>query len=255
MGDVVKDDLLDLLATGHPPAFATDSRSRIIFWNRGAADLLGRRPEDALGRHCYELLQARDVFGNRFCYADCAVMASLREGHGVDGFELEMSANGHDRRLMGITILRIPSVRSDLFTVLHFLQPIEPESRVLRDLRRLGVGRVVEPLPVPAAHVPPRELTARETEILELMAAGRQNKELAQVLDLSLATVRNHVHNILDKLAVHSKLEAVCLAFRNGWVRGGRPTAAQPTAPELRPQAPDRERDAREARPGDYARR
>jgi hypothetical protein len=33
-----------------------------------------------------------------------------------------------------------------------------------------------------------------------------------------LATVRNHIHNILDKLQVHSKLEAVSLAFRCGWV-------------------------------------
>ena len=37
-------------------------------------------------------------------------------------------------------------------------------------------------------------------------------------LDLSLATVRNHIHNILEKLDVHSKLEAVSLAFRQGWV-------------------------------------
>jgi hypothetical protein len=35
---------------------------------------------------------------------------------------------------------------------------------------------------------------------------------------LSVATVRNHVHNILDKLGVHSKLEAVSLGFRNGWI-------------------------------------
>jgi DNA-binding NarL/FixJ family response regulator len=63
-------------------------------------------------------------------------------------------------------------------------------------------------------------LTRRETEILRHVAAGLQNKEVAHRLGLSLATVRNHVHNILDKLGVHSKLEAVSLAFRNGWVSG-----------------------------------
>ena len=66
------------------------------------------------------------------------------------------------------------------------------------------------------AKAPP--LTEREREILRLVAAGLQNKEIAQKLGISLATVRNHVHNILEKLEVHSRLEAVLLAFRQGWV-------------------------------------
>ena len=70
---------------------------------------------------------------------------------------------------------------------------------------------------------PAPPLTRRETEILRHVAAGLQNKEVAQKLGLSLATVRNHVHNILDKLGVHSKLEAVSLAFRKGWVSGDVP--------------------------------
>ena len=63
-------------------------------------------------------------------------------------------------------------------------------------------------------------LTEREKEILRWVAAGLQNKEIAQKLGISLATVRNHIHNILEKLDVHSKLEAVSLAFRQGWVTG-----------------------------------
>ena len=63
-------------------------------------------------------------------------------------------------------------------------------------------------------------LTDREKEILRWVAAGLQNKEIAHKLGISLATVRNHIHNILEKLDVHSKLEAVSLAFRQGWVSG-----------------------------------
>lgn len=65
-------------------------------------------------------------------------------------------------------------------------------------------------------------LTPRETEVLFHIAAGLRNKEVAQSLGLSLATVRNHVHNILVKLGVHSKLEAVSLSFRNGWIPSAR---------------------------------
>jgi DNA-binding NarL/FixJ family response regulator len=64
-------------------------------------------------------------------------------------------------------------------------------------------------------------LTSREKEILEWVAAGLPNKEIAAELEISLATVRNHIHSILDKLDVHSKLEAVSLAFRKGWVAQG----------------------------------
>jgi DNA-binding CsgD family transcriptional regulator len=213
-------ELLDILATGQPPAFASDSRDRIVFWNQGAAELLGRRSEEVLGRRCYEAIGGRDVFGNRFCYANCPVVASLTGGDTVAGFELQVSANGHGRRLAHVTILRIPSVRPDLYTVVHVLSPIDPEGRLARALSASGA----EPVPVAGcalaadpATAPP--LTAREREILQWVAAGLQNKEIAQKLDLSLATVRNHIHNILEKLEVHSKLEAVSLAFRSGWVR------------------------------------
>jgi DNA-binding CsgD family transcriptional regulator len=217
--DRVPDDLLDLLACGHPAAFAVDSRERIVFWNRGAAELLGRTAEQAVGRACHEVTGGRDVFGNRFCYANCAVAFSLRRGESVRGFELDLDGNGFGRRVAHVTILRMPSVRPELFTAVHILEPVEPASRLSRALEKLAPSGP-DPLPRDNA-APPSEaeppLSGREKEILGLIARGLQNKEIAQALELSLATVRNHVHNILEKLGVHSKLEAVSLAFRKGW--------------------------------------
>jgi DNA-binding CsgD family transcriptional regulator/PAS domain-containing protein len=221
------DALLEVLAAGDPPAFATDSRDCIVFWNRGMANLLGRRSDEALGRRCYETVAGRDVFGNWFCYANCPVTATLREGDPVCGFELKVPISGSACRAVGVTILKIPGVRPDLFTLVHIFQPIPEEGRLARMLERLAApsasGR--------AGTRPP--LTRRETEILHYVAAGLQNKEVAQKLDLSLATVRNHVHNIVHKLGVHSKLEAVSLSFRNGWVPSefGAPPAVRPAVP------------------------
>ncbi len=58
-------------------------------------------------------------------------------------------------------------------------------------------------------------LTSREQQILELIAARMGNKEIAKKLSLSLHTIKNHVHNILEKLDVESRLEAV-EAMRQG---------------------------------------
>jgi putative two-component system response regulator len=62
------------------------------------------------------------------------------------------------------------------------------------------------------------DLSAREREVLRLMAAGASNKVLAAELYLSLNTVRNHVQSILYKLDAHSKLEAVATAVRAGLI-------------------------------------
>lgn len=59
------------------------------------------------------------------------------------------------------------------------------------------------PEPSPAA-----QLTPRETEIAEMLSRGLSNKHIARTLGLRLPTVKNHVHNILEKLDVHSRGEA-----------------------------------------------
>jgi NarL family two-component system response regulator LiaR len=61
-------------------------------------------------------------------------------------------------------------------------------------------------------------LTAREAEILEQMVAGRTNKEIAKILIISPGTVRFHVSNILSKMGVKNRTEAVSLALRDGLV-------------------------------------
>jgi DNA-binding CsgD family transcriptional regulator len=216
------ESLLALLAAGDPPAFATDSRDRIVFWNRGMADLLAHASHFTLGRRCYETLAGRDVFGNRFCYANCPIVATVREGDPVRGFELSVKTAGPGRRAVGLTILKIPGARPDLFTLVHIVQPIARQGRlgeILADLEGKAAEVAGRSLPPDKAGPPPGPpLTRRETEILRQVASGQQNKEVAITLGLSVATVRNHVHSILDKLGVHSKLEAVSISFRNGWI-------------------------------------
>jgi DNA-binding NarL/FixJ family response regulator len=65
----------------------------------------------------------------------------------------------------------------------------------------------------------PAHLTAREIEVLQLLADGRTNADVARQLHLSVNTVRNHVQRILNALDAHSKLEAVSIAMREGVIK------------------------------------
>ena len=62
--------------------------------------------------------------------------------------------------------------------------------------------------------VPTLRLTERELEVLRLVAKGMNNREIAQELYISENTVKNHVRNILEKLQLHSRMEAVMYAVR-----------------------------------------
>ena len=63
-------------------------------------------------------------------------------------------------------------------------------------------------------HVPTPRLTERELEVLRLVAQGLNNREIAKQLFISENTVKNHVRNILEKLQLHSRMEAVMYAVR-----------------------------------------
>ncbi len=63
-------------------------------------------------------------------------------------------------------------------------------------------------------HVPAPRLTPREMEVLEHVAKGMNNREIAKALFISENTVKNHVRNILEKLHLHSRMEAVVYAVR-----------------------------------------
>jgi DNA-binding NarL/FixJ family response regulator len=77
--------------------------------------------------------------------------------------------------------------------------------------RRVAEFFAAGPATAPAAEVLP-QLTAREREILDLLAAGRSNPQIAQALFLSPKTVRNNVSNIFAKLQVADRAEAIVRA-------------------------------------------
>jgi DNA-binding NarL/FixJ family response regulator len=85
-------------------------------------------------------------------------------------------------------------------------------SRVLKEFRELAVyGQEAAPIFAP--------LSPREVEILDNIAQGMTNKQVAYALSISEQTVKNHMSSILRKLAVNDRTQAVVYAMRQGWIK------------------------------------
>jgi DNA-binding NarL/FixJ family response regulator len=85
-------------------------------------------------------------------------------------------------------------------------------SRVLKEFRELAIyGQEAAPVFAP--------LSPREVEILDNIARGMTNKQVAYELKISEQTVKNHMSSILRKLSVNDRTQAVVYAMRQGWIR------------------------------------
>jgi DNA-binding NarL/FixJ family response regulator len=103
-------------------------------------------------------------------------------------------------------ILKDASIEDFLGTIravargIKILPPLLTESlftHVVEHALRKGKGKIPDAV----------RMTKREREIIALIAEGMSNKEIAQRLNLSTYTVKSHIHNILEKMALHSRLE------------------------------------------------
>lgn len=86
-------------------------------------------------------------------------------------------------------------------------------------IQRRLLERLSHPEPAPVAAEAPDGLTARETEVLVLIAEGLTNQEIARKLHVSTATVKTHINNLFAKTGLKDRAQAVRYAYGKGLVR------------------------------------
>jgi DNA-binding CsgD family transcriptional regulator len=207
-------ETLDRIARSGQAVFARDSSERIIFWSKKCEELLGVPARDVLGRHCHDVTSGRDAFGNIYCHHSCPIAFQARDrSDPVRRFSLRIETKTGPE-WFDVRTFAIPSYHAELSTIVHVLREARDEERPSPGWKAADAFR--DPLrPVAAAGNESSVLTRREKEILRLLAQGKTTSEIARELFISPVTVRNHVGAVLSTLNVHSRVEAVALAFKH----------------------------------------
>ena len=197
-------------AGGGDGAFAIGIDGRIAVWNRAAERILGWSAKEVLGRPCCDVFDGGNGQGSSLCCQDCDVIGHVKLGEPVEHFEMKTRTKAGRPVWLDISILEAPATNGHRPMAIHLFRDVTTTKRLLE---------LVQERTVPATASNGNGggngasgLTKREIEILRLMAAGANTKVLAERLNVSPATVRNHAQNIFAKLDVHSRLEAVAWA-------------------------------------------
>ena len=204
--------LLSLVEGTADPAFAVDTAGRIRAWNKAAAELFGPSEAEAMSVRCHELLQCSDENGT-ICRDHCVLERAVQENYPVGNFDLRVQTK-RGKLWCNISTLIASDAVSGAQLGIHIVRQIELRKRLEQALSEFVRTQSAnshngEP-PVSLASKPVNvRLTSREVEVLKSMAKGDSTKAIANQLNISSATVNNHIKHILTKFDVHTRLQAI----------------------------------------------
>jgi len=207
-------------------SFVIDGHHRIIFWNQAAEEILGFSAKEVTGRLCYEILGGRDEQGRTLCQRYCKIAIQAERDGLLPNQDLLADTQTGKGRWLNVTTFPYPvGDKNSRRVIVHLFRDASKKKshqmfvdQVLSASEQLqqNNGRgFITPNP---ARAQTGNLTLREQQVLKSLAQGSPTKEIAHELSISPLTVRNHVQNILNKLGVHSRLEAIAYSYQHGLI-------------------------------------
>lgn len=208
-------------------AFVVDDELKIHFWNKAAEEILGFDNRDVVGQFCYQVLQGFDDERRLICKACCQAAQLTQKGEPVSNFDIHARKNFGERCWLNMSIVTFKmGENGDKRMIAHLFRDIsqnKDNEMLLRRILELAQRQHRTPIELGYRREPHyliEKLTGREREVLIILARGFNTQEIAETLSISPNTVRNHVQNILTKLGVHSRQEAIVYAYQNGLFGG-----------------------------------
>ncbi len=202
--------LFDALARTGDGALVADADGRVILWNQAAERLLGWSAGEAMGRTCCELLDGRPADDRGACDAACPVVNAAGRADMIESFDVHARAKSGRTISLNVSTLSVAGDDDSPLTV-HLFRDLAERRAPVPSATPAAAGTPAGATPTDQATTA-GPLTRREREVLRLLATGANTKVAAQHLGVSPATIRNHVQNMLGKLGVHSRLQAVAYA-------------------------------------------
>ncbi|MDP6606043.1 MAG: LuxR C-terminal-related transcriptional regulator [Dehalococcoidia bacterium] len=200
--------------TSRDGLFAVNLDQRISTWSEPATAMLGITESEAVGRRCFDVIGGTDERNSRFCRDNCPVVSNARRGRGTKDFDVRVADRAGQPLLINVSTLLYSEPASEETMVLHLFRDVTAARRV----ERLA-SSVSEWFPsdegqtTTCALTPPTE---RQLEIIRLLAAGEEAPEIAEILDVSPVTVRNHIQGAMERLGVRSRVQMIVAAARAG---------------------------------------
>lgn len=101
-----------------------------------------------------------------------------------------------------------------------YLLKDSPSDELANSIRNVMIGRrIYAPELMDDVYSEENPLTEREMDVLELVADGKNTKEIASTLSITIGTVRNYISTIMDKLGVTNRIEAITHSKEKGWFK------------------------------------
>lgn len=201
-------------------AMVVDQEGKIVLWNRAAERLLGFRAGEVVGRFCRDVLRGETLSGRPLCSPFCPIGARIARGGGVRQFDMQTHTKAGRVVWLNVSSLPVPSRKPGAFLVAHLFRDITRHAKVSRLVQELHAAacpipvRPPEPCVAAMPDIPAAlPLSPREREILRRLANGERTADIAVALGIRPKTVRNHIQRLLEKLGVHSRLQALAIAF------------------------------------------
>ena len=218
--------LFQALAKTSDGAFVIDGHHRIIFWNQAAEDMLGYTPAEVAGLHCFNILGGQDEQGRTLCQRFCRVAIQAERDETLPNRDVFVTSRTGEGRWLNMTTFAYTSNDKKIGRVIvHLFRDVTENKDYQRFVKQvLAASEWLhrydshQALSSDTAKPQTGDLTVRESQVLELLTQGLRTSEIAGTLIISQSTVRNHVQNILGKLGVHSRLQAIAHAYQNGLI-------------------------------------